>query len=204
MNAALDAADKYKMFVHRDTFVYFLNCGDRLDSPETLERVAAGITEHPGADIYYGNLYEEKTHQVVTSNPVIDDFACYRHLPGHQACFYRAELMRKEHFDTKWIVRADYEQFLRCRYIDHAGTCFLTPPHAQNEGGGFSETRKNRKLSEKERRVIIRRYLPAAQVRKYDFVRYATLAPIRTWIAGNPVTAGVYNRLKSAIYRNRI
>jgi hypothetical protein len=43
-------------------------------------------------------------------------------------------------------------------------------------------------------------YLPAEKVRKYDLLRAVTLAPLRTAISSNRITAGAYNGLKSAIY----
>ena len=67
------------------------------------------------------------------------------------------------------------------------------------EGGGFSD--QNKKLSEQERREIIKLYLTGAQIRKYDMLRVLTLTKLRTAIAENKVTAGMYNKIKSAVYR---
>ena len=69
------------------------------------------------------------------------------------------------------------------------------------EGGGFSETRENRKRSELEHRVITRYYLGRRKSACYAAVMLATLAPVRTKIAENPSLAKGYNAVKAAIYR---
>ena len=68
------------------------------------------------------------------------------------------------------------------------------------EGGGFSETKENERRSRREHREIVNRYMPAAKVRKYRLIMAVTLAPVRTWIAKNPVTAGIYQKIKKVLY----
>ena len=134
----------------------------------------------------------------MASNPKIDDHACYRNVPSHQACFYDERLIYSNPFDLKYKVRADYEQFLRCFYKEKAETVYMPVVIANYEGGGYSD--QNRKISEQERREIIKMYLPESQIRKFDLLRAVTLAPLRTAISSNKFTAGGYNSLKSAIY----
>ena len=190
-------------------FIYFLNCGDTFTDERVLERMHDAIAEHMKYHgttlpaIYYGDIFEMKTNQRVSSVPKIDDFACYRNVPSHQACFYDARLMYRYPFDTVWKVRADYEHFLRCVYVEKAETIYTGLVIADYEGGGFSETKENRKVSETERQQIIHLYLTRSQIQKFDFIRIVTLAPLRTKIAENPKTAGVYNKLKSLIYSKR-
>lgn len=216
-NGIYDAMNQAVWYVRGD-YVLFLNCGDSFYDECVLEQTAEKIREHNGgtgccaADngnvlvseaprcIFYGNIYERLTGTQVQSNPVIDDFACYRNVPCHQACFYAAALLREKPFDTAYAVRADYEHFLWCYYRAHAGTVYMPVTVALYEGGGFSETKENERRSRREHREIVDRYMPAAQVRKYRLVMALTLAPLRTWIARNPVTAGLYQRLKKALY----
>ena len=68
------------------------------------------------------------------------------------------------------------------------------------EGGGFSETKENRKRSEVEHRAAARYYLGQAKCIRYRLLLLATLAPLRTKIAQNPSLAKGYNALKSALY----
>lgn len=197
-----DAMNQAVQYVHGD-YVLFLNCGDCFYDTHVLERVGGKIREQNRESsryIFYGNIYERLTKTHVQSNPVIDDFACYRNVPCHQACFYEASLLREKSFDTAYAVRADYEHFLWCYYRAHVRTVYMPVTVAFYEGGGFSETKENERRSRREHREIVNKYMPAAKVRKYRLIMAVTLAPIRTWIARNPVTAGIYQKMKKSLY----
>ena len=189
------------------SYVFFLNCGDTFKDKNVLMKVHDAIdarlslkgTTLPA--IFYGDIFEITTGQRVASNPRIDDHACYRNVPSHQACFYDERLMYRNRFNLKYKVRADYEQFLRCYYNDKAETVYMPLIVANYEGGGFSD--KNKKISEKERAEIIKMYLPASKVFKYDVLRAVTLSHLRTFLASNKATAGAYNGVKNAVYRVR-
>ena len=197
-------------------YVLFLNCGDTFYDNSVLAQVkeqilrgerregqqmpqTAGVS--PSRHIFYGNIYERRTGALVQSNPVIDDFACYRNIPCHQACFYAAGLLKEKQFDTSYTVRADYEHFLWCYYKGNAKTVYMPIIVALYEGGGFSETKENEKKSRREHRDIVKKYMPAGSVRRYRLIMLVTLAPLRTWIAGNPVTAGFYQTIKRKLYK---
>ncbi|MDE6386283.1 MAG: glycosyltransferase [Lachnospiraceae bacterium] len=212
-----DAMNQALKHVQGD-YVFFLNCGDTFYDKEVLSRVRERI-EKLGIKlgeqsaygsskvrqcIFYGDIYERLTNTLVKSNPSIDDFACYRNLPCHQACFYDAGLLHARGFDTAYAVRADYEHFLWCYYTACAKTVYMPITVARYEGGGFSESRENEKRSRREHREIVRKYMPASKVRRYRLIMALTLAPVRTWIAKNPVTAGIYQTIKrKLIYRNK-
>lgn len=212
MNIAINALkklDEQEENISRPGFVYFLNCGDVFSGPDVLQKVYECITRNERVKgttlpyIYYGDIFEMQTMQRVSSVPKIDDFACYRNVPSHQACFYDERLMLRYPFDTVWKVRADYEHFLRCFYVEKAQTEYMKLLIADYEGGGFSETCENRKISENERQQIIHLYLSRKKIQKYDLIRLLTLASLRTKIAQNPKTAGIYNKLKSFVYNKR-
>lgn len=186
-------------------YLYFLNCGDKFYHEKVLEEMAGLIAGHPAkAGIYYGNIYERLTGREVASNPRMDAFGCYRNVPCHQACFYDRKLLLAHPFETKYRVRADYEQFLWCFFAGKPGekTSFVYGDIliADYEGGGFSETKKNRRISAAEHKEIVRKYMPVGKAWKYRMIMWVTLAPVRTWIARNPVTSGFYNGLKKKIY----
>lgn len=199
----------------RGEYVLFLNCGDSFYDDNVLKHVKECIIRESGRaeenhenrgagrqhQIFYGNIYERLTGALVQSNPVIDDFACYRNVPCHQACFYGSGLLREKEFDTAYAVRADYEHFLWCYYEARAVTVYMPVTVALYEGGGFSETRANAKRSKREHRQIVDRYMPAAKAWKYRLIMGVTLAPLRTWIARNPVTAGLYQGIKRKLYQ---
>lgn len=210
-----DAMNQAVQYVRGD-YVLFLNCGDSFYDNRVLARVKEEIlhvSRQSGQQtvrtsetirtpyIFYGNIYERQSGALVQSNPVINDFACYRNIPCHQACFYAVELLRGKAFDTDYAVRADYEHFLWCYYKAHAKTVYMPITVALYEGGGFSETRENERRSRREHREIVNRYMPAAKVRKYQLIMAVTLAPLRSWVARNPFTANIYHTIKRKLYK---
>lgn len=199
-------------------YVYFLNCGDVFYDRDVLLRVKeqmekkAGTGEAAGGKgtegsrtgtryIFYGDIYEHLTGERVASNPSMDAFGCYRNVPCHQACFYGAALMQEKGFDIRYKVRADYEHFLWCFFKGNAETVYMPVLIADYEGGGFSETKENRKVSAREHKEIVENYMSGRQVWKYRLIMALTLSGFRTWLAGNEVTAHAYNWLKGKLYR---
>ncbi len=194
-------------------YLFFLNCGDCFWDERVLARVREQIEKHgeeqceekkQGPYIFYGNICERLTGTMVQSNPKIDDFACYRNLPCHQACFYGAALFEKRGFGIRYRVRADYEHFLWCYYRGGAEPVYMPVTVAFYEGGGFSETQENRRRSRKEHKEIVAEYMPVRKVWMYRMIMALTCAPLRTWIAQNPLTAGIYQRIKKRLYRVKI
>ncbi len=220
--------DKVKLYQQKDTGIYdamnqavkyaggeylfFLNCGDYFFDETVLAAVKKTIEAREGmkektlkqkrGDIFYGNIREAKTGAVVQSNPVIDEFACYRNVPCHQACFYGRELFARRGFKTCYKVRADYEHFLWCVYEEKARTVYMPVTVALYEGGGFSETRENERVSKREHAKIIKQYMSPAKALKYRLILFLTLAGVRKKLAKNPKTAEIYNRMKRALYRH--
>lgn len=185
-------------------YIFFLNCGDRFYDKNVLQKMHDAINRRNSEKgtilpaIFYGDIYEDITGTKVASNPVINDHACYRNVPSHQACFYDERLVLRNPFDLRYKVRADYDQFLKCFYREKADTVYVPMVVARYEGGGFSD--KNKKISEDERRSIIENYLPKSKIRKYDILRLLTLSGLRSRIAGGRYTAGLYNAVKRAVY----
>ncbi len=184
-------------------YVFFLNCGDYFEDGKVLARVKKEIArtdKDKGLRIFYGNIRERATGTFVMSNPRINDFACYRNLPCHQACFYDRRLLKKRGFRTCYKVRADYEHFLWCYYRAHAAMCYMPVTVAAYEGKGFSETRENRRRSAIEHAHIVRKYMSREQIVKYRLIMLVTLAPLRTYLATHGATAGIYQKIKRKIY----
>ncbi len=205
MNIAISfLGENNKVVREEPSYVFFLNCGDYFRDENVLGEAHRHITDWSAKEgttlptIYYGDIFDCSTNTRVASNPKIDDYACYRNVPSHQACFYDERLIYGNPFDLKYKVRADYEQFLRCFYNEKAVTVYMPLVIADYEGGGFSD--QNKRISEEERREIIKMYLPASKVRKYDLLRVLTLSGLRTALASNKFTAGAYNSVKNLIY----
>ncbi len=194
-------------------YIYYLNCGDLLYSKEVLEKMAEFIRSFDESKrdraeeilgIYYGNIFERLTGQKVASNPHMDAFGCYRNVPCHQACFYSRELLLAHPFQLSYRVRADYEQFLWCFFVMQKERkvrfAYQDLLIADYEGGGFSETKENRRISALEHKEITRKYMPRGQLFRFRMVMLLSLAPLRTKMAENKMTAGIYNKMKEAVY----
>lgn len=191
-------------------YLLFLNCGDRFYDSGVLRKTDEAINRCLSMDeknkseyIFYGDIYEETTKTLVISNPKLNGFACYRNVPCHQACFYGRGLFQERGYHTKYRVRADYEHFLWCIFEKKAAAVHLPFPVAAYEGGGFSETEQNRKRSALEHREITRLYMTAGELFRYRLILGLTLAPLRSRLARSRTFAGVYNKMKRAIYGGR-
>lgn len=191
-------------------YVLFLNCGDRFFNRSVLSNAASFIEKQESTEvvrgrsyIFYGDQFNQQQNSPVHSAPVMNDFTCYRNVPCHQVCFYDAQLFAQRGYDTDYRVRADYEHFLYCIYDKNARAVYMPVTVAFYEGGGFSETKENRKRSALEHKVITRYYQGWGKSTWFAFLMLVSLAPLRTWIAENPALAGFYNKVKSAVYGRR-
>ena len=68
------------------------------------------------------------------------------------------------------------------------------------EGGGYSETKENRKKSADQHKEITTKYLGKKAV-KYRLIMILTLSGLRGKIAESPRLSKFYNAVKSMIYR---
>lgn len=204
-----DAMNQAASYVE-GAYVLFLNCGDYFYDTQVLEKMHRAIVESEGDSIYYGNIFERKTGNLVQSNPKMGAFGCYRNVPCHQCCFYPKEWIkpgelsargREYPFSVQYRVRADYEHFLWCFFAQKANTVYVPITVCSYEGGGFSETPENRKRSAKEHKQITKQYMSASMRFRYRTVLILTLAPIRTRMAQSRHFSAMYQRLKKRFYR---
>ncbi len=186
----------------RGEILFFLNCGDCFHDKTVLENVWKSA-QGSHAKIFYGNIFSMLTNSVVPSNPHMDAFGCYRNVPCHQACFYRKELFEERGYLLQYKVRADYEHFLWCFFEKEAAPLYIPILVADYEGGGFSETRENKKISAKEHKEITSKYMSRSQLFKYKLILAVTLAPLRSKMAESEHFSKIYNSLKKMLYHNK-
>ncbi|MBR1476598.1 MAG: glycosyltransferase [Lachnospiraceae bacterium] len=187
-------------------YVQFLNCGDSFYEKSILSKTAAIIDglsreEKKKPHIFYGDTYNEYTGSLEVSPNAITDSGCYRNIPCHQSCIYDASLFKERKYDISFNVRADYEHFLYSVYRRNAVCRHMGFAVANYEGGGYSDSPKNREKREKERRIIIERYLSPEKIKKFDCLMILTLAPLRTKMNESRMFSRLYNAVKSVIYR---
>lgn len=182
-------------------YFYFLNCGDYFYHKDALADMAREMAKVPEGKLFYGNVYDALRQSVVQSNPKMDAFACYRHVPCHQAWIYHRSLFEERGYKTEYRVRADYEHFLWCFFEKKIQPVYVPVVLAVYEGGGFSETEANRIRSAKEHEEIVKQYMSAGQIRKFKLILALTLQPVRTAMAESKLFGGLYQALKKCLYR---
>lgn len=212
--------DNIKLVVSKDTGIYdgmnqavkimkqeqagnycmFLNCGDSFYDKHVLSQVSKYLIKEETPTIIYGDQYNLLQKTKVSSAPEINDFTLFRNVPCHQVCFYDVRLFENRAYDTAYKVRADYEHFLYSFYNEHALCKHVDVIICNYEGGGFSETKENREKSAIEHREITDKYMKV-QAKKYRLIMALTLAPLRTKLSESKTFSGIYNSIKSLIYR---
>lgn len=217
------ADDRLHIYAGEDTGIYdamnqavryasgeyylFLNAGDSFYDAAVLGKTADEIRQQQAQgkkpDIIYGNLYHKALDTVIYAAPEINGFTCYRNVPCHQTCFYHRSLFVSRGYDPAYNVRADYEHFLWCFYEKKAVFHYMPLIIASYEGGGYSETKENKKRSARQHREITVRYMGKKKAGQYRLAMLLTLAPLRSAIAGSRHLSGVYNRLKTLVYTRR-
>lgn len=182
-------------------YILFLNCGDTFPAPDILSKTADFMKENPDRGIYYGDTFCEQTNSKDTSPKRITPFVCYRNIPCHQSCFYKAILFEKKQYDMNFRIRADYDHFLWCCLKEKTLTAYMDMTVASYEGGGYSENAANRKRDKEEHRMITKAYLTKGQRFMYGLIMMLTLAPLRRFLANNSFFSGFYHKVKAGLYR---
>lgn len=181
-------------------YCIFMNCGDTFYDETVLEKVMPYLEYSEKPQIIYGDQYNLIQKTVISSAPAINDFQLFRNVPCHQVCFYDSRLFANRAYNPKYTVRADYEHFLYSYYKENAQCRHIDVIVCNYEGGGYSETKENRKKSALQHREIVDMYMPA-QAKKYRRIMILTLQPLRTKLAESPTFSKAYNALKSKIYK---
>ena len=195
-------------------FILFLNCGDVFYSRTVLAEAAGYVCREVESSreartdvvqnlVLYGDTYSEKSDVLISSAPQITGFTCYRNIPCHQSCFYAARLCREKPYNPEYRIRADYDHFLWCFYEAKAKMVHMKITVSSYEGGGFSESRDNKKRDKEEHRRITGNYMSGASLLGYRFLMLCTLAPFRSFLADNKHLSGAYHWIKEQIYGKR-
>lgn len=182
-------------------YLLFLNCGDALYHNDILQEVADFIAGDKGqSKLYYGDTFCEQTKKTDSSVPEITGFACYRNIPCHQSCFYQRSLFDEKQYDTQMKIRADYDHFLWCYYVKKVTPKYMYITVSSYEGGGFSESKANRKRDAKEHKLITRRYMSKIELFRYKAIMALSLVHIRRWVANSKMLSGAYYKIKEKVY----
>ena len=179
-------------------YYIFMNTGDLFASNKVLAAVAKYQAGH-SSDIIYGDMRRSDQDVIIPYPDRLTDFGLYRNVPCHQVCFYNKRLFSQRGYDTSFKVRSDYEHFLWSVYKCKAKTSHIALPICIYEGGGYSETKENLKVSAREHKLIVRKYQGSKSV-IYDAIMIITLQPLRKLMAESPVFGRLYQGIKGIIY----
>lgn len=131
-NGIYDAMNKGIERAHGD-YLLFLNAGDTLAAPDTLERVAGAVASTP--DFIYGDSIEAGNSKPARSHSGILA-GMFTH---HQAMFYNRHTLGKLRYDIHYRIAADYKFTLA--FLKKAGVILYCPfPVCIFEPGGVSQT----------------------------------------------------------------
>lgn len=144
MNKGLDRAS--------GDYILFLNAGDKLTNPYTLDMLHTIAAKNP--DFIYGDSYESdgqsKHYKPARANAKIAR-GMFTH---HQSMLYKREVIGDTRFDTKYKIAADYD--FTVRFLKNAKAIFYAPvPLCIFESGGISQ--QNAKTGRREEFLIRRR-----------------------------------------------
>ncbi len=120
-------------------YVLFLNAGDTLALPRTLETLAALLAARPvQPDLIYGDAFEETAEGRIVKAARSHENISQGLFTHHQSIFYRREIISDLRYDQKFNIAADYKftaQFLgMCRDI-----LYWPRPVCLFEAGGISQ-----------------------------------------------------------------
>lgn len=116
-------------------YILFLNAGDALALPRTLDTLAELLKARPvQPDLIYGDAFEEGIIKTAKSHTQINQ-GLFTH---HQSIFYRREVIGDLRYDQKYNIAADYKFTAQC--LQNAKDVFYWPrPVCLFETGGLSQ-----------------------------------------------------------------
>lgn len=137
-NGIYDAMNKGLAMAAGD-YVLFLNAGDALAAPDTLEKIAgAAGKEKNTPDFIYGDSFEaaegKKTYKPARAHHIMN-LGMFTH---HQSMLYRRAAIGDLRYDTRYTISADYDFTLR--FLRSAkNILYCRRPLCLFEGGGISQ-----------------------------------------------------------------
>ncbi|BAK65695.1 MULTISPECIES: glycosyltransferase family 2 protein [Sphingobium] len=164
-------------FMASNDYILFLNAGDRLYSADTVADMFARVAGDP--DIFYGdhvyvNGRLEKIQRSSDFSALRDDLRrgtidrrWHSRIPGHQATFTRASLLRDIRYNPRYSICADHD-FLFRAYDEGARMQYIDEIVAHYLAGGFSGAQGSR-IQREWAHAYRSRSLRPTQVDKFMF-----------------------------------
>ena len=133
-------------------YYLFLNSGDYLIHPWTIENVLNEIIKYNSADVYYSDVLGDN-YILYSTNKNIDLKYLINNNLNHQNCLIKNNLFEKELYDEDYKIISD-SYFLIKMLINYDITfCYISNPIAYINGEGYSNI--NKELLRKEKSIIL-------------------------------------------------
>jgi putative colanic acid biosynthesis glycosyltransferase len=164
-------------------YLIFLNSGDTLPEPETLERLTLKVTRGERPDFIYGDALEFGTgNRLYVKRARSHRFSWYGMFTHHQAMVYRRALVEGQRFDLTWKIGADYAYTLDT-LSKSVRVARIDAPLVLFEKGGRSQ--KQAALGRRDQAEIRRSRLnmPVVSCFLIMVVQYAAISIRRLWPA---------------------
>lgn len=168
-----DAMNKGLRLVPDDYYVVFLNSGDELISPQSLEIAAESLLNSDCPAFLYSDFEQIDTSsgtwitKFVARPNIYNQLYAYGYM-SHQATILRIDLLRKLNgFNMKFKVAADWDLLVRALNI--TTPVKMPAPLARFYTGGYSS--QNIKSAHSELKYLRKVYLPrSATSRLYEYI----------------------------------
>ena len=140
----------------RGDIIYFLNSGDRVFTPDTIEKIVAVFKDNPEVNLVHGDAIgygkqPDEYRSMYRENPVI----YFTQGLCHQTLFARKHLFRTIGiFDTQFSVFADRDWLFRCLFRNNEKIKHIDLPVCYFLTGGFSSRQDARFFREKTRLLL--------------------------------------------------
>lgn len=126
-------------------YLYFLNCGDRIATPETVEQVVRAI-EKESPDILCGHILEMHTSgNILSTFKTTSEYQLFLLTVCHQAIFTARRVFDKVGgFDTSYRICADRDWLLRALKVHHFAMTYIDLPISIFDTSGVSSRQRRR------------------------------------------------------------
>lgn len=191
MNQAIEEA--------RGDYLIFMNCGDWLYEPETLERISGEI-EKEKAPLYYGKCFDRLTGQVRAYPRQLNRLTCYRTMICHQATIYRSDVLKQRKYDLSYPILADREMLWYLVCEKEVNPVYLDTVIADYQGGGESAKKKYVQRNRQDQQRLLNTYFPKGEQLKYKLLMAFTFQKLRVALSKSPKYSKYYYGMVEKLY----
>lgn len=192
-----DAMNKGISLANND-WILFLNVGDSIVNIEVLDKIQSYLEDN--FDLVYGD-YIVKHLGFYVHKKARNSYELWKGmLSSHQSFFYRTELLKKNKFDLKYQIAADYDQLLRLKN-QRCQFKYMPFSIALIESGGVSDRKLLGSLTE-QRKILKTHQGLSLKNKMYFMKKFMRLLCLK--IARLVIPRKIYFKIVKFIYRKNL